>query len=67
MKIVKKIKKFFNQNKEMENYLSKIILFNNEANEQEEVNNDFDSFKEDTFILTKENKKKIHQFFIDIA
>ena len=64
--IKKKMKKIFNQNKEMENYLSKIILFNNEVNIKEEAYNDFDSFKEDTFILTVENKNKIHRLFIDI-
>ncbi len=64
--VKKKIKKFFNQNKEMENYLNKIFLFDNETNEQDEKNNDFDSFKEDGFILTKENKRKIYQLFINI-
>ena len=62
----KMIKKLFNQNKSIENYLKKIIFSDNESNKDEERYNDFDSFKEDTFNLTKENKKKIHQFFINI-
>ena len=62
----KKIKKFFNQNKDIENYLKKIIIFDNSDNQIEENYNDFNSFKEDSFILTKENYKKIHQLFIII-
>ena len=61
-----RIKKLFNQNKSIEDYVKKIIFSVNESGKNEERYNDFDSFKEDTFNLTKENKKKIHQFFINI-
>ena len=61
-----RMKKIFNQNKSVENYVKKIIFSDNESGKNEERYNDFDSFKENTFNLTKENKKKIHQLFINI-
>ena len=64
--IRKKLKKFFNQNKDIENYLNKIILFNNQGNEKEETYNSFYNFQRDSIINKKENKKKIHQLFINI-
>ena len=51
------MKKIFNQNKSVENYVKKIIFSDNESGKNEERYNDFDSFKENTFNLTKENKK----------
>ena len=64
--IRKKLKKFFNQNKDIENYLNKIILFNNQGNEKEETYNSFYNFQRDSIINKKENMKKIHQLFINI-
>ena len=62
----KKTKKFFNQNKNLENYFKKIILFNNEENDKKELFNSFDNFDTDSFAQKKENKRKIHQLFINI-
>ena len=64
--IKKKMRKIFNQNKEIEDYLKKIILFDNDKDQPEKVYNDFNSFKEDSCLLSNENKKKIHQIFINI-
>ena len=60
----KKIKKYFNQNNEIENYMRKLISFGEEGEKNLEEYNEYSSFKEDSFVLTKENKKKLYQLFI---
>ena len=62
----KKIKNFFDQNIGIENYIKKLIIFGDEENKNQEEYNDFSSFKEDEFILSKENKQKIYNLFIII-
>ena len=60
----KRINNYFVQNNEIENYFKKLIIFDSEENKNLDESKDFSSFKEDTFILSKENKNKIHELFI---
>ena len=67
---IKKLKKLFNQNKELESYLKRFFLLDNETklikeNKNKNVN-DFGSFNDESLTLTKEKKIKLHQVFINI-